>query len=443
MLKQQFLRTTYWINDFLHGSPIRSKYLTVKKLQTGGGKLKKLKDDKLHTLLHHAVLNCPFYRGIESGDLFNFPVVNKKILTQNHDLIAVEHEKIPGQKGAIHIQHTSGSTGTPFHIPQDTRKRQNRIAELKYFGEIVGFKSHDNLLHLRIWTNWHNKSRLQAFKENIVPFDMSNLKEDKLKELCGILIKRRISCIRGYASTFDHLARFAADHGYKFPHLKIIIAGSEALQETTRENVHKYLGCDIISQYANEENGILGQQRTNDPTGAFYLNHAGYIFELLKLDSDEPVDEGELGRIVITDLNNYAFPVIRYDTGDLATWGKGVDEYGHKYFSQLYGRRLDLIYNTSGNPISPMVLSRVLKNFEEIVQWQFIQKTSNNYNLRIISRNNVLSAEKEIIEQLKKYFGNDAIFKTDLVDDIPVLGSGKRKSVVCEYKKETINCKND
>lgn len=36
------------------------------------------------------------------------------------------------------------------------------------------------------------------------------------------------------------------------------------------------------------------------------------------MDSDEPAEPGELGRIVITDLFNYAFPILRYDNGDTA-----------------------------------------------------------------------------------------------------------------------------
>lgn len=336
----------------------------------------------------------------------------------------------------IHIQHTSGSTGTPFHIHQDTRKRKRRIAELKYYGSIVGFRSHDPLIHLRIWTRWQNKSRLQSFKENIIAFNMANLGEDRIAQLCQIIKKKSILCLRGYASSFGSIARYIGEHNIKLPSLKIIIAGSEALQEDVRDLVKKNIGCNIISQYANEENGILAQESIYSESREFYLNHASYNFEILKLDKDEPAEPGELGRIVITDFFNYAFPVIRYDTGDLGIKSnKNKLSNGYFYLSKLYGRRLDLIYNTKGEPMSAMTLSRILKYFPNILQWQFIQKAATEYTLRIVLNNNTTLEEQSITKLLKESFGEDANITFEYVNDIPVLNSGKRKPVVCEYVK--------
>ena len=322
-----------------------------------------------------------------------------------------------------------------FMSPQDTRKRHRRVAELKYFGKIVGFKSHEKLVHLRIWTRWQNKSKAQSFKENIIAFDMSNLGEEKLAELCTIINKEKAVCLRGYASSFDILARYVKENHISLPSLSIIIAGSEALQEGTREAVKKYIGCDIISQYANEENGILAQESTEPGAEGFYLNHAGYVFEILKMDSDEAAGYGELGRIVITDLFNYAFPMIRYDTGDLGVMA-APNEFsnGYPYMLKLYGRRFDLVYTTGNEPVFPMTLGRILKYYADIVQWQFVQKSSKTYLLKVIVEGGRLAKEAEILSELRAYFGQDADIRIEYVDDIPVLNSGKRKPVVNEMK---------
>ena len=63
------------------------------------------------------------------------------------------------------------------------------------------------------------------------------------------------------------------------------------------------------------------------------------------------MEEGELARIVVTDLFNYAMPLIRYDTGDLAVVEKH-EKYG-KVITSIEGRRTDFIYNTSGDVLSP------------------------------------------------------------------------------------------
>lgn len=431
------LRYYFWIKDFFQGGEIRSHYCHIRNIQNGSGLIRPQRKELLSDLLHYAVANTQFYKSINSFELDSFPVVNKGILREHFDEILVPEEKNPWQDECkYHIQKTSGSTGTPFSIPQDLRKKKRRLAELKYFGRIVGFKSHDKLVQLRIWTKWQSKTRSQSFWENIVPFDISNLNDSNLQRLCDTINKTKATCLRGYASSFELLARYVGEHRLGLPSVKIIIAGSETLFDSTRELVKKHIGCDIISQYANEENGILAQERVGDLSHRFYLNESGYFFEVLKFDSDKPASYGELGRLVITDLYNYAFPVIRYDNGDNCIMELDGDT-DTPYISKLFGRRLDLIYNTQGDPVFPMTLARVLKNYDEIRQWQFIQQSSNEYILKLISES-VFSIdstiEQEILTQLKDLFGHNSIMQIEYVDEIPVLNSGKRKAVVNLWK---------
>lgn len=400
-----------------------------------------LRQQMLTDLLQHAVKNTLFYRNMKSLELKDYPVVNKSILQEHYDEIFIPEVDNPWQCGGkYHIQRTSGSTGTPFAVPFDSRKRERRLAELKYFGKIVGFKSHDKLVQLRIWTKWQSKTHGQSFWENIVPFDISNLNDANLEMLCKTIRNVRAKCLRGYASSFDLLARYVGEHHLKLPSVKIIIAGSETLFDSTRELVEKNLGCSIISQYANEENGILAQERVGDDEHRFFLNESGYFFEVLKFDSDEPAEYGELGRLVITDLFNYAFPIIRYDNGDNCVM-KLDEKTQSPYISKLYGRRLDMIYNTQGEPIFPMALSRILKNYEMLRQWQFIQLTSDHYVLKLAVNNEyglMKTLSDEILAQLKKLLGNDSYISIEYVNDIPVLNSGKRKSVVNQWTNS--NC---
>lgn len=433
-----FLRYHFWIRDFFRGGKVHSHYMNIRYIQERGVQTQCLRQQLLTDLLQHAVKNTLFYRNIKSLELKDYPVVNKSVLQEHYDEIFIPETNNPWQcSGKYHIQRTSGSTGTPFAVPFDTRKRERRLAELKYFGKIVGFKSHDKLVQLRIWTKWQSKTNSQSFWENIVPFDISNLNETNLEMLCETIRNVRAKCLRGYASSFDLLARYAGEHRLKLPSVKIIIAGSETLFDSTRELVEKNLGCSIISQYANEENGILAQERVGDNKHRFFLNESGYFFEVLKFDSDEPAEYGELGRLVITDLFNYAFPIIRYDNGDNCVMK--LDEITQRpYISNLYGRRLDMIYNTQGEPILPMALARILKNYEMIRQWQFIQKTSVHYVLKLAVNNKSgleETSSNEILTLLKVLLGNDSDISIEYVDDIPVLNSGKRKSVVNLWKR--------
>ena len=435
-----YLRRKFWINDYIKGSPIGKPYKEVKYISEHS-KLEcdVVRDKKLYEILAYAKKYSPFYSFIKTEALSSFPIMDKLKYIDNYDLIKVDEDVIPGQIGKVHIQTTSGSTGTPFAVPQDTLKRNRRIAELKYFGKIVGFNTHEKLIHLRTWNKWQSKTSKQIKTENIIPFDIAEMGENKLRELCSVIYNSKALCVRGYASSFDLLANYVKDHPITLPFLKICIAGSETLHDDTRANVKDNLHCEIISQYANEECGILAQERipTKEKDNVMYLNHASYYFEFLKMDSDEPAEYGELARIIVTDLHNHAFPIIRYDTGDVGIIGRqNIYSNGYPVLEKLYGRRLDVCYTVDNQPFSPMTIGRTLKHFNNILQWQFIQKDKDIYVLKVVVRKPV-SIEDYLypaVIELKKVLGDTAVLKIEEVDDIAVLASGKRKPVVNEWK---------
>lgn len=435
-LRSHFLRKTYWIKDYIQGSPIRAHYNDIRTIMENPFKGLEIKQTYLSNLLDFITTNSKFYNKYKSAHLKEYPIVNKSILTENYGHLKIDPNKIPYQIGEIKTQSTSGSTGTPFTIPQDTRKRNRRLAELKYFGEIVGFKSHDKLIHLRAWNRWQNKSRIQSLRENIIPFDISQLNSSRLDTLCQSIAKYNVVALRGYASSIDLLAHHIAENNITLPSLKLIIAGSESLQDSTRELVKQYIGCNIISQYANEENGILAQEAaSNEISTAFYLNQASYFFEIIKLNSDEPAKYGELGRIVLTDLFNYAFPIIRYDTGDTGVMLKKTERHSeYPVLGKLYGRKVDLIFDINGNVVHPTGISRLLKNYNHINQWQFIQLGKKNYSLILSTQYRDLQVT-EIQNELVNLLGKNAEITIKFLNEIPVLASGKRKPIINNWKR--------
>lgn len=440
-LKAFFLRNTFWLSDFFHGSPIGGQYREIKFLSEHSydeGLPLRLK--KLYRLLSHARKNSRFYAGYSGNNLADYPVMNKLSYIENYEKLKIAEQNIPFQEGTIFIQKTSGSTGIPLAMPQDTMKRKRRIAEMKYFNKISGFNSHEKLIHLRIWNNWQKKTVRQITRENIIPFDIKYLEKKSLKRLCHLIVKEKPVCIRGYASSLEKLAQVAKHIGIKPPRsLKVIISTSESLEDEVRRNIKHIFGTEVVSQYANEECGILANEHipTQRCNNKMYFNNASYFFEVLKLDSNKPVEYGELGRIVMTDLHNYAFPIIRYDTGDTCILlPPDACSKGYPVIGKLYGRRFDLTYTTDGTPVYPLAYGRTIKNYPYIAQWQFIQKEEKKYQLRYVLHEKKADALSEVTKDIKNILGKDAEIELIEVQDIPVLTSGKRKPVVNEWKKK-------
>lgn len=294
------------------------------------------------------------------------------------------------------------------------------------------------LVHLRTWNRWQTKTPAQIRRERIIPFDISTMGEENLAQLVEIINQNKAVCLRGYASSFDLLANYLKAKDLHLPSVRIIIAGSEALHDDVRVKVKEQIGCEIISQYADEEIGILAQESipTSEKDNVMYLNNASCIVEVLKIDTDEKAEYGELGRIVVTDMHNHAFPIVRYDTGDVGIMmppnGKSN---GFPILSKLYGRRLDLCYTTSNQPFSPMTIGRIMKHYDKIAQWQFVQTGEKNYLLKIVMGNAIEGYLDSAIDTLIETLGADAEIEIEYVNEIPVLASGKRKPVVNQFKQ--------
>ena len=334
----------------------------------------------------------------------------------------------------LHTMSTSGSTGTPFTVVQDKRKRSRVIAELKLFGELCGYKSHEKMAFLRVLSEKTRKKRYIEFIENIYRLDTSSLNNESLERINNFIRSKRVQAILSYSSTLELLARFIQDNNYtsRDYNVRSVIAGGEALDIETRRRLKDVFGerCMVVSRYSNQEMGILAQDTGEN--SKFILNHGSYYFECLKIDSDEPAEMGEVGRLVITDLFNYAFPMIRYDTGDLGIIEKD-DNHQWPVLKEIYGKQQDVIYSTKGEPVSPFSIAIYMWQVKGVSQWQFIQETESEYILKINGKQN--RDLDKIVELMRNLLGKDANITINYVDEIPVLASNKQRRTVCKIQK--------
>lgn len=214
--------------------------------------------------------------------------------------------------------------------------------------------------------------------------------------------------------------------------MKSVLTGGEGISEENRKMLERVFGCKVYRRYSDMELGILGQDMGDG--GAYILNYGSYYFECLKEDSDEPAGPGEVGRIVITDLFNYAFPMIRYDTGDLGIM-EIPKEGSFPVLKEVYGRKRDCIYTTDVRLVSPAKISVTMWGAEGVLQWQFIQETEFGYVLKL-NGDETMKSER-IVHKLKNVVGFDAQIRVEMVGEIPVTSSNKRRAVICNYKKES------
>ena len=419
------LRNEFWKSDIERGGVIFNQYEEIKQVLHDKDKVwvqRRLKDIKLH-----AIEQTEFYKNYQLTD--DFPVVNKMILIENHDACLAKS----GYQTPTHISSTRGSTGTPFSVTQDFKKRNRTIADLKVFGELCNYPSHERMVFFRVINSKLHRTPEQEDRENIYYIDSSDLGDAHLEEMKNALLEKKPRIVFSYSSTLVELAKYIDRTGIPKNGFSTnsVLTGGEGLSDENRKLLEKVFGCTVYRRYSDMELGILGQDMGNG--SGYILNWGSYYFETLKIDSDEPTAPGEAGRIVITDLFNYAFPMIRYDTGDLGILDDSIPNEFPK-LKEIYGRVRDCVYATDGRLISPAKVSVMMWGSDGVKQWQFIQEAKKNYILK-------LNCEKRVdteayIEKFKGLLGEDAAIEVQLVDEIPVTSSNKRRAVICNYHKE-------
>lgn len=247
----------FWTLDFLGGGKIRKYYKYIKSTIEAGSSSENANSRYLSELLDHAVNTTDYYaKYYQYKSLEDFPIMDKNTFRENKE--ALRSHKYAGTK--LHSMSTSGSTGTPFSIFQDWDKRKRVQAEIVYFGEICGYKIGDKNAFLRVWTLERNKNALNRWKQNMISLDVSSLDDVNLEHIRSVLKKeKKIKSMLAYAASLDMLSRYL-DKKNDTPDMfsiEVIISGSGALEPSTREKLKKIFGCNIISRYSNQENGIL------------------------------------------------------------------------------------------------------------------------------------------------------------------------------------------
>lgn len=168
-------------------------------------------NEKYTAIKRHAIEQTDFYRFYSLED--DFPVVNKMFLIKNTASCSAKGN----YSTPIHISSTSGSTGIPFNVVQDFKKRNRTIADLKVFGEMCEYPSHERMIFFRVISSKLHRTKEQEEKDNIYYIDCSNLGDMHLEEMKQIILEKEPRTILGYSSVLIELAKYIKRTGIPHP----------------------------------------------------------------------------------------------------------------------------------------------------------------------------------------------------------------------------------
>ena len=213
------------------------------------------------------------------------------------------------------------------------------------------------------------------------------------------------------------------------------MSSAQQLTDATRAQIENQFGAKVLDKYGSREFSGIAYQCLESQH--HHVQDESYILEILV--DGRPAKVGEVGEVVITDLNNLSMPLIRYRIGDMAI---AVDQTPcrcgrpHSQIGAISGRTQALISCTNGVWLPGTFFAHFFKDFDFAVQhYQVTQDTSEKFTLKLVPKSQFTDEVKNrITNDLKAYTGQKQLIEVSLVDEIPLLKTGKRTPVVSNVK---------
>lgn len=95
-----------------------------------------------------------------------------------------------------------------------------------------------------------------------------------------------------------------------------LILGGETATTCFRQELEHHWGAPSFDRYGLTEAGSVASECAAHPGGLHVLDEE-FLCEAIHPASTEPVPDGEVGELVLTNLGRAARPIVRYRTGDL------------------------------------------------------------------------------------------------------------------------------
>lgn len=432
------------LEDILKGGNTRKHYNQLRRLMHADPEyLNEYKLAALQKLLKHVYANVPYYKkefdslGVQPEDIKSFedfsklPTLNRETVKSNaHNFFSDAHDR-----ASIMAGYTSGSSGTPMMFHYDRKSYSAGRAAVLVGWELAGKKMRDKII--TVWGDrstaeekWPKlDSRLKAilYRNKRIP-SYSLSEEGKILRALDIMRGRRGGYVFGYTNAIYTLASYAKDHEIDFE-VKFdgVLTTAENLFPHHRKTIEEVMG-PVYDGYGCQE--ILGIAYQCQERKDYHIIEPNVIFE-----TEDCVDDSK--EIIVTDLWNYAWPLLRYKPGDLVsgemkrgcacgcTWST---------FERVDGRTTDVITGPDGRRIYYtlwLVVSFILDNHPDIKQFQWIKESHDKLILKLLLHNGPDAAIVENIKlNVEPYFKDIIGFEVQFVDKFETSPSGKHQVVV-------------
>jgi phenylacetate-CoA ligase len=403
---------------------LRSQYWSAEELRAY---TQSALDETLHT-----AAQIPFYAARLDGspgpdDLSKLPVTRRCEIGELNESVLSRYPN----RADFSSHSSSGSTGMPTEFFFDDRHQTGRLAGRMRYLRAHGWsplKRTAWLLYFVFRAERNEDERLMRSR-----FRLASHFIEATPELDGKaekLSRLDPAFLYTFPSYLEILLNRLAETGRRLPSLKRIFTGAEVLEDSLRLRAKKELGIDIAENYGSTEAFMAWEC----PAGNRHINAEHVLIEIVD-ESGQAVSPGQLGRVLVTTLENRLGPLVRYEIGDYAIAAEGRCACGRTLplIGKIVGRGMNLFRRGEGELISPWHLSSGVRTRDEVKQFQIVQNSLGHFTLRYIADAPLIpEAEEMIRKRFQEVLGDAISVNFQRVPEIRRTAGGKYMTALSE-----------
>jgi phenylacetate-CoA ligase len=363
----------------------------------------------------------------EPGQLARLPVLDKAVLHA-----AEENRMLAEPLDRLFPVTTSGSTGQPTRVYRSLRDQAEVSALWARVLHAYGHRFLDRQVNISTGAAVARKGPVASLLRLGVLPEIRHLSSfEPLDKQIDTLRRLRPRTFSAYAMSLEMVAEALVERGITDIRPKVVFSAAMPLSDKGRELAERAFGIAPFDVYVAAELGTLGWECPVE-RGTLHLNDDMQIVEILGEDHD-PLPDGEIGEVVVTQLCCLAQPLLRYRLGDLAARipGQCACGRGLARISPVQGRSRHVIRTTDGRVIYGMMVSQVVKPYEQVRRWQLRQVSGDRVRLLVVPLPTWRPSLGDALrKELNQRFGPGLSFEVVPVDDIPLAPTGKFQTIV-------------
>ena len=404
-------------------------------------------------MLRHAYAEVPFYQRAfdEAGvkpdqiqspaDVPMLPFLEKRHLQDcQEDLVAASHRDKP-----LIVSHSGGSTGKPVAFKYDRYHYDRRCAAWARADRWGGWEMGEKQLILWLGVgSGVGKRKLKEFIKERIHWTVmrwrtitcTNLSPETIPEYYDVMRRYRPRNMYALAQSAYAFALMLEAAGLKPPPMKGILLGAEKVFPHQKRKIAEAFGSPVFERYGCQE--VCNIATECDQHDGMHINCDGLYVEVVGADG-KPVAPGEVGEVVITSLDNFAMPFIRYKLGDMGVMMDGPCACGRGLprIKEIVGRTLDMIVTPEGRVCSGVMMPHFMKEFESVREFQFVQNAVDELILRMVPGKGFDASVKTYLEeQLRRWIGPTMKLTIEESAELERAASGKYRMVISNIKIE-------